>query len=107
MAAPRKFRLAWWAWQLAALAIVELVVILFLVQRIIVGEQVAESAAVIAIVLVADVVIFLLLRRAARQGEFRDYPDDEMARVGCTCSWNSGERTRVDPACPSHGDGSG
>jgi hypothetical protein len=33
--------------------------------------------------------------------------DDEMARVGCTCSWNSGVRTQVDLACPSHGEGSG
>jgi hypothetical protein len=80
---------------------------LFVGQRIIEGEQVADSAAVIALVLVADVVIFLLLRRAARQGEFRDYEDDAMARLGCTCSWNSGVRTQVDPACPSHGDGSG
>ena len=45
--------------------------------------------------------------RRRRQGEFRDHGDDEMARVGCTCSWNSGVRTQVDLACPSHGDGSG
>jgi hypothetical protein len=31
VAAPRKFRLAWWAWQLTALALVELVVIFSLV----------------------------------------------------------------------------
>jgi hypothetical protein len=105
--APRKFRIAWWTWQLTALALVELVVILFLVKRIIEGGQVVEPAAFVAFMLVADVVLFLLLRRAARQGEFRDYDNDEMARLGCTCSWNSGERTQADPACPSHDDGSG
>ena len=107
MTAPRKFRIAWWTWQLTVLAVVELVVILFLVKGIIEGDDVTEMAIFVAFLLVADVGLFLLLRRAARQGEFRDYDNEKMARLGCTCSWNSGERIQADPACPSHDDGSG
>jgi hypothetical protein len=105
--APRRFRIAWWTWQLTFLAVGELVVILFLVQGIIAGGDVTKLAVFVAFLLVGDVVIFLLLRRAARQGEFRDYDNEKMARLGCTCSWNSGERIQADPACPSHDDGSG
>lgn len=73
MAAPRKVRLAWWSWQLISLALIEIVLVLVLLKQIIEGDAVTESVAILVGIVVADVVLVLVLRRAAQKGEFRDY----------------------------------
>ena len=107
MAAPAGARKAWMVLQLGGLAVIEIVVGLVLIVQISQGEMVIQGMAILAGLVVVDVILYVLLRRAVRQGEFRDYDDEKMARLGCTCGWNSGERKQVDLACPSHGDGSG
>jgi uncharacterized membrane protein len=75
VAAPRKVRLAWWSWKLISLALVEIVLVLVLLKQISEGEGVTESVAILVGIVVADVVLFLVLRRAAQKGEFRDYDE--------------------------------
>lgn len=77
VAAPAWMRKAWMGWQIGTLAVIEIVVALVLIIQISQGEMIAEGVAILAGLIVVDVVLYLLIRRAARQGEFRDYDDEE------------------------------